>query len=199
MRLPAAALRLDRLLGHELGPREQRLLRLQSLVVVVPVPVHRGRRMVVAVGPVARHQLDRRPDGVGVVSVAPVSSTGQAVDRDGLRLHFHQLPAVVHQQLLGCGLGVPCLGEDRLQCLRLVLLTAVCPCGSSESTYKEIHRTAIEASCWNPGPSRNSTSKSREKQVTRERMAEGCVEEQQRHLYQGSDWLCISQGKRPLK
>ena len=48
LRLPAAALRLHRLLVHELRPGEQRLLRLRGLV-VVPVPVHRGRRMAVAV------------------------------------------------------------------------------------------------------------------------------------------------------
>ena len=58
LRLPTAAPGLDRLLGHELSPGEQRLLRLRRLIVVsVAVAVDRNRR----------------------VAIPPVSSTGQAV------------------------------------------------------------------------------------------------------------------------
>ena len=86
-----AALRLHRLLGHKLRPGEQRLLRLQGLVVVtVAVPVDRGGNMAVAVGMAAVDwdQLDRRPDAVSVVVAAAVP-----VDLYGLRLDFDLLPA----------------------------------------------------------------------------------------------------------
>ena len=82
LRLAAPSLRLDRLLGHELRPGEQRLLRLRGFVVVaVPVDVT-----------IDRDKLDRRPDGFGVVAVAvrPVP-----VDLDGLRLDIDDLSAVV--------------------------------------------------------------------------------------------------------
>ena len=69
--LATAALRLARLLGHELSPGEQRLLRLRGLVMVVvggvavPVPV--------GVVPVAQDQLDGRPDAACVVAVPQAS------------------------------------------------------------------------------------------------------------------------------
>ena len=47
-----------------------------------------------------------------------------AVDLDGFRLDLQPLPAVVHQVLLACGLGVPRLGEHRLHRLGVVLLSA---------------------------------------------------------------------------
>ena len=56
--LPVAWLRFDRLLGHELGPGEQRIPQLLGFVVVATVPVD--------VMPV-RHKLGRRPDAEGVV------------------------------------------------------------------------------------------------------------------------------------
>ena len=86
MGLPAAPLPLDRLLGHELDPGEQRLLRLRGLVKVPvgPVTVDRDGRVAVA-----QHQLDGRPDADGVV----VAVGSVAVDRDGLLLDLDQLPA----------------------------------------------------------------------------------------------------------
>ena len=59
-----------------------------------------------------------------VVVPMAVSMVAVPVDRDRLRLHFDQLPAVVHQQLLGLALGVPGLGEHLLHRLVLVLLLA---------------------------------------------------------------------------
>ena len=65
------------------------------------------------------------------VPVAPVSSTGQAVGPVGVDFHnhrlqlgVHRLPAVVHQELLGCSLGIPRLGEDLLHRLRVLFLVA---------------------------------------------------------------------------
>ena len=109
--LAAPAPGLYRLLGHELRPGEERLLRLRGLLVVaVAVAVDRQAA-------VAQDQFDRRPDAVSVVAV-PVGP----VAIDGLRLYLDDLPVVVHQVLLGAGLGVPGLGEDRLHRLRLVFL-----------------------------------------------------------------------------
>ena len=82
--LDLAALGFDRLLGHELRPGEQRLLRLRDLVAVA-VPVDLDGCVSVAVGVVAgvQDELDRRPDAVSVVAVP--------VDLDGLRLDFGEL------------------------------------------------------------------------------------------------------------
>ena len=93
-------------------------MRLQGLVVVAvgvaTVPVDRGRHVAVAIDrgrhvavaidlvALAQHQLHRRPDDVESVAVGVVSVS---IDRYGLRLDLHQLPVVVHQQLLGGGLG----------------------------------------------------------------------------------------------
>ena len=83
--------------------------RLPGLVVVAvdSVPVDRDRRVAVTVGgrlPVADDKLERRP-GAAVMAVAI------AVDPDGLRLGLDCLPAVVHQKLIGTGLGLPGPGE----------------------------------------------------------------------------------------
>ena len=44
------------------------------------------------------------------------------VGRYRFRLDLHEVPAVVYQQFLGGGLGVPGLGEHRLHRLRLILV-----------------------------------------------------------------------------
>ena len=86
---------LHRLHGHELGPGEERLLRLRGLVVVA---------IAVDVGmvPVAQDEFHRRPDAGGVMAVGPVPvDRGRrmpvAVDCDDLRLDLHDLPAFVHE------------------------------------------------------------------------------------------------------
>lgn len=125
-----AALRLDRL-GHELRPGEQRLPRLPSIVVAA-----------VSVG---RDKLHRRPDAVHVVTVAiaPVSSTGQAIDRYGLRLDLDGLPAVVHQQLL----GVPGLGERGLHRLGIGVLPVAADRLAGQGHHQVV---AIVAVCGQP-------------------------------------------------
>ena len=75
----------------------------------------------VAIGLVAvsaHYQFHRRSDARGVVAAVPI-------DRDALRLNLHCLPSVVHQELLGAGLGVPGPGEELLHRLGIgVLLPA---------------------------------------------------------------------------
>ena len=78
--------------------------------------------MAVPVGGVTarRNKLHRRPGAEQVVNA--VNLMAFAIDFNGLRLHFENLSAVVHQQFLGGGLGVPRLGEDLLHRFGLVLL-----------------------------------------------------------------------------
>ena len=99
---------------HELGPGEQRLLPLGGFLVTA-VAVDWGSRaarpVAVGVAAVAHDQLDARLDAVAV-----------AVRLYDCRLDLDRLPAVVHQVLLGDGLGVPRLGEHRLHRLCFVLL-----------------------------------------------------------------------------
>ena len=75
---------LHRLLGHELRPGEQRLLRLRGLVVgavAVPVDLHGCVSVPVGVLGVGGDQLNRRPDADGVVVAVPVGL-------DRIRLDF---------------------------------------------------------------------------------------------------------------
>ena len=72
LRLGATALGLHRLFGHELRPREQRLLRLRGLVVVdvavgvATVPVDRGRHVAVGIVPLDRHKEVQMDDAICV-------------------------------------------------------------------------------------------------------------------------------------
>ena len=78
---------------------------------------------------VALGKLDRRSDVDGVVMAVAVGPV--PVDLGRLRLGLSRLPAAVHQVLLGCALGVPRLGEGRLDGLR-VLLSADDPAGQGQ-------------------------------------------------------------------